>query len=405
MTILPRIKQIVQERFGTFFDSIEGFYLKNFLILIQGLLTNSYTSISAIAADEHYGVSHTTLFRFLQSHEEFWVTMKNLLFSLFRRQMVGEGTSQHRHILVIDDTQIARRGKLIPFASKHYDHCDNRFILSQVILTIGEVKNKVFQPLEMLFAKPSKEEGEPYRSKIEMAISWLKDHSIRGAIIIADSWYTNAPLIESCKKLFESDFIGRFKSNIILCIDGEWKKVKDLVANAPMNRTFRLGNKVIRYHSFDAKVQSLRILVKVVVTELEDGSRALLACTDRNLPSEAIIEYYSLRWTIESFFKFAKQNLSLAKCHSRDESAQSHFLILIAIAYLIFNDLLRILQTSEENLTHCELFYVIRLAFSIFAVTYFSRSSVRTTESFLSECRYSKASQRVLVLLLHPRTG
>ncbi|HOF24611.1 MAG TPA: hypothetical protein PLB79_08655, partial [Thermotogota bacterium] len=78
MTILPRVKQIVQERFGTFFDSIEGFYLKNFLILIQGLLTNSYTSISAIAADEHYGVSHTTLFRFLQSHEEFWVTMKNL---------------------------------------------------------------------------------------------------------------------------------------------------------------------------------------------------------------------------------------------------------------------------------------------------------------------------------------
>ena len=52
MTIVPLIRQVVQERFGTFFDSIEGFYLKNFLILIQGLLTNSYTSISAIAADE-----------------------------------------------------------------------------------------------------------------------------------------------------------------------------------------------------------------------------------------------------------------------------------------------------------------------------------------------------------------
>ena len=77
MTIVPLIRQVVQERFGPFFDSIEGFFLKNFLILIQGLLTNSYTSISAIAADEHYGVSHTTLFRFLQSHEEFWATMKN----------------------------------------------------------------------------------------------------------------------------------------------------------------------------------------------------------------------------------------------------------------------------------------------------------------------------------------
>jgi len=50
MTIVPLIRQVVQERFGPFFDSIEGFFLKNFLILIQGLLTNSYTSISAIAA-------------------------------------------------------------------------------------------------------------------------------------------------------------------------------------------------------------------------------------------------------------------------------------------------------------------------------------------------------------------
>jgi len=323
------------------------------------------------------------------------------LFSLFRKQMVGEGASRHRHILVIDDTQIPRRGKLIPFASKHYDHCDKRFILSQVILTIGEVKNKVFQPLDMLFAKPSKEEGEPYRSKIEMAISRLKDHFIRGAIIIANSWYTNAPLIESCKKLFESDFIGRFKSNIILCVDGELKKVKDLVAKATMNRTFRLGDKVIRYRSYDAEVQSLSILVKVVVTELEDGSRALLVCTDRTLPSEVIIEYYSLRWTIESFFKFAKQNLSLAKCHSRYESAQSYFLILIAIAYLIFNDLMRKIQTSEQNLTHSRLFYFILLVVSIFAVTYFSRPSIRTTEFFFSECRYSNASQRLLVTLLH----
>ena len=82
MTILPLIQQIVKNGFGTYFNGIESFYLKNFLILIQRLLSKGPTRISAIASDEHTHVAHTTLTRFLQSHEGFWSALKSIVLSL-----------------------------------------------------------------------------------------------------------------------------------------------------------------------------------------------------------------------------------------------------------------------------------------------------------------------------------
>ncbi|GEM_PF-1420777 len=49
MTIVPLIQRIVKNRFGTYFNGIESFYLKNFLILIPGLLPKDHTRISAIS--------------------------------------------------------------------------------------------------------------------------------------------------------------------------------------------------------------------------------------------------------------------------------------------------------------------------------------------------------------------
>ena len=116
-----------------------------------------------------------------------------------------------------------------------------------------------------------------------------------------------------------------------------------------MNRSTRLGGKTIHYHSYLAHVLSIRIPVKIVVTELEDHSRAILTSTDTQLSGERLIQYDSLRWSIESFFKFAKQNLSLSKCQIRSEQAQKHYMILVSIAYLIFNDLMEIAPNEQKE--------------------------------------------------------
>jgi hypothetical protein len=46
-----------------------------------------------------------------------------------------------------------------------------------------------------------------------------------------------------------------------------------------------------------------------------------MICTDTSLSFTKAIEMYSIQWTIEVFFKDAKQNLNLGKCQSNDFDA------------------------------------------------------------------------------------
>jgi len=59
------------------------------------------------------------------------------------------------------------------------------------------------------------------------------------------------------------------------------------------------------------------------------SSWKLLITTDDSLSFIKAMKYYQIRWTIEVFFKEAKQNLGLGKCQSNDFDA------LIALHHLL----------------------------------------------------------------------
>jgi IS4 transposase len=358
MNILPSIEKIFKSYFGEFFETIPEFFLKNFLILVQGILSKKHSSISDIARDPLNNRAHTTLTRFLKSHNEFWNEMKIIM-----KEKVNACCTDKR-VFVIDDTLVERRGKQIPFVSKRFNHCTGQYTQGQIILTVGAILQRVFQPLEMLFTAGSEEKDKSADSKNEMAVCWLKANKVSDAVVIGDSWYTNAYIIESCHFWFKSTFIGQLKGGIILKTAGKQVKVKTLISSAKLKRSVKVKDKMIRYCSFDAEAPSIRIGVKVVVTELEDGSRAALLCSDTNLSSEQIIEYYSLRWCIESFFKMAKQDFSFAKCHVRSQDAQNHYMILISIAYLIFNDLKKLICVFQKNVSNHQIFSAFNDALS-----------------------------------------
>ncbi len=66
--------------------------------------------------------------------------------------------------------------------------------------------------------------------------------------------------------------------------------------------------------------------------------RRLFLSTDTSLGFLSMIEIYSVRWTIEVFFKETKQYLKLGTCQSRDFDAQithvtSCYLLYILLSY------------------------------------------------------------------------
>ncbi len=406
MYIVPRIEEIVKRKFGMIFDRIEYFYLKNLLILVQGFLANPHTSINAVASNESNEIFRTTLTRFMSAYDSFWNAMKATVLSRLRNCITGspEEVDQFRQILIMDDTLIKRRGKKIPFAFKQYDHCENRYVHGQCILTIGQMNGNTFQPLDMQFAKSSKDPSESYDSKLDMSISWLRDNEVRKSLVIADSWYTNSILIEACKNWFDSEFIGQVKDNLILQVAGETIKAKKLKSLAKMNRSVIVNGNTIKYHSYLANVKSIRIPVKLVVTELEGKPRAILICSDTKLSAKMIIQYYSLKWSIETFFKFAKQNLSLSRCQIRSEAGQIHYLILITIICQVFNDLLEILKIHQKKIEIWRTFDAIRIAVAYLSVMVAIGAPLDIQSFGSSKCTYSKGLQLMLELLFLPCT-
>jgi len=354
---LASIEAIVKGYFGDLFENCEAFYLKNFLILIQGLLTRTNTSISGMALNSLNSLSHTTLTRFLKGYKPFWKALQKELCQVLSTP------AQDKRILILDDTLIERRGKQIPFTAKQFDHCQNRFTRGQVVLAIGKIIGKLFYPLDLLFAGTC--EGKSNQTKNEMALSWLKANDVEGSIVLADSWYTNSTLIEGCHCWLKATFIGQLKSSILLKTEGQIMKVKKLRTSSKLNRTTKVHGKKIAYHSYLAYPQPFRIPVKVVVTQMEDGATAVLLSSDTTLSGEAIIHYYSLRWTIESFFKFAKQTLSFSNCQIRSSEAQNHFMLLVSIAYLVFNDLKSLCLKVQPHCSNPVFFAAFQTALSI----------------------------------------
>ncbi|MEA1883562.1 MAG: transposase [Thermotogota bacterium] len=360
MNILTSIEAFVKYHFGEYFENISAFYLKNILILVQGLLSARHDSISKIAENPLNKRAHTTLTRFLNTHNVFWSEMEKLFQEAIR-------VPSSKRVLIADDSLLEKRGKQIPFVSKTFDHCTQHFKNAQTILTIGETVNGLFYPLIILFshgqgktkqkrkAKAGKiikarQKEEQQQSKNDLLVNWLKANQEKADVIVADSWYTNAYLIEACHKWFHSTFVGQLKGNLILKLGKKRMSVKELIWTSKMNRSVLINGKMIQYRSYTPQVQSIRTPVKIVVTELENGTRAALVSSNSKMVGENIIRYYAHRWSIESFFKMAKQSLGLGDCHLRSEKAQRHYMILVSIAYLRFSGVSKKLLTISMKL-------------------------------------------------------
>jgi len=376
MNILTSIEAFVKYHFGEYFENIMTFYLKDMLILIQGLISERCDSISKIANNPLNKRAHTTLTRFLNHHDTFWNEMEKR----FQEVIQCPGVP---NVVIADDSLLEKRGKQIPYVSKAYDHCTHHFKNAQTILTIGKNIDGLFYPLEILFSEnkekfPNKgkktlqanQKAQQQQTKNDQLVKCLKAHPENTDVIVADSWYTNAYLIEACHDWIHSTFIGQLKGNLILRVAHKRMNVNALVSTSKMNRCVHLNGKTIQYRSYNVQIQSIRIPVKIVVTQLENGARAALVSSDSQLSGEDIIRYYAQRWSIESFFKMAKQNLGLGDCHLRSQKAHRHYMILVSIAYLIFNDLKTYydsqvkLKKESQRVSNSQVFFAIELALS-----------------------------------------
>lgn len=267
----------------------------------------------------------------------------------------GSSSSQHIRCMVFDDTVIAKTGKLIEKVSRVWDHVSNGYVLGFKLLLIGYWDGISFVPLdfsyhrergknkEKPFGLKKKELKKQYKkkrtqgtysyeraaeadiSKIDIAIKMFKRAISQGFIVdyvLMDSWFTCGAFINAVLSVKKQavHLIGMYKiakTKFMYCGGMyTYSQIRNILGKA--RRCRKLG-----YYYKEATVFNGDKELKLFFSKQgKNGKWKVFICTDIRLTFIKMLEIYQTRWSIEVFFKEAKQLLGLGKCQSNDFDAQ-----------------------------------------------------------------------------------
>lgn len=342
--------------------------LKLLLILPFVNIPNIHALYNTKLAPKTNGQKDTN-YRLLSNQNINW---RNILLLFVKRYLRLDSKftspSDETRCLIFDDTEIHKTGKAIEGVSKIYSHVSQTFIFGYKLLVAGYWNGSVFIPVDFSFHRENKDnkikkyglskkehkeqkktkraEGKPVisrlkelnRKKNEVIIQMFKrinQRKIKVDYILIDSWFTTISLIKKLQAVNEKiHIIGMYKYNSKVVINGEERTIKQLrKSKSGLKRSRKTG---FYYMSFVGEIDG--VLVKIFLTRKgKNGNWHTLISTNTSLSYNKMIEIYHIRWSIEVFFKEAKQLLGLGKSQSTNFDVQVAQMTITMIQYLLLS--------------------------------------------------------------------
>lgn len=147
-----------------------------------------------------------------------------------------------------------------------------------------------------------------------------KKADIQSETASADAWYCVSWFITQLLRIPGiARFVSRLKSNYPVYYQGQWIEAKELWDRVKFRH---VRDRFLRVATVTVQIKGLANPVKLVLfQELNKSLRVkaqyILLCTDATWPWQNILEAYKLRWTIEVFFRMAKQKYGLGSFHTK----------------------------------------------------------------------------------------
>ena len=286
-----------------------------------------------------------------------WRMILWLFASKFKKLAEDYGKSDSNTIrcLVFDDSTLPKTGRYIEKISRVWDHVSNSCILGYKLMAMGYWDGTSFIPLDFSlhrekgknadkpYGLKKKEYKKQYRKKRDNGShAWDRskeadDTKINSAIkmfwhaitqgfkidyVLMDSWFTCEAFICAVRKVKSQTvhLIGMYKTpKTRFDYSGQkltHSQIRNILGKAKRCRKLRLHYKetMVSYNGHSLKIFFSR--------QGENGKWKVFITTNAELSFVKMIEIYQIRWSIEIFFKEAKQLLGLGKCQSNDFDAQ-----------------------------------------------------------------------------------
>ncbi|MFA9389632.1 MAG: transposase [Prolixibacteraceae bacterium] len=259
--------------------------------------------------------------------------------------------------LIIDDTDLPKTGRQIELIGKVFSHVTRQSILAFKGLFMGYHDGKSFFALDFSLHgekgknkkkqygftskqlknryhksrkkyTPGYERKEEYftttiESMIEMIRTAISE-GLRFDYLLVDSWFTCSALVKFIKtRRFGCHLIGMAKMGKTRYLFNKKKlTAKEIIDYLRKSKKVKRSKQLSCYYS-EAIVDFNGVSVKLFFCKTSrKGNWNVFLTTDLSLCFAQAYKLYSIRWSIEVFFKESKQYLGLGKCQSQDIDAQ-----------------------------------------------------------------------------------
>jgi hypothetical protein len=307
-----------------------------------------------------------TLYRILKNQKINWRSILSLFVMKYLDldKSTFDTKSNTEKCIIIDDTDIEKSGKTIEGISKIFNHVTKRFIYGYKLLVMGYWNGSVFIPVDFSFhrenkknkfglnTKQRKAQHKTKRGSKSTVLKRFKELNIKKTdmlvqmfrrinkraitidYILIDSWFTSISLVKKLKAINEKvDIIGMYKYNSKLTFNKKQYSLKELRKTGKIKRS-RAKN--YQYKMFVVKIDEIDVKL-FFVRKGNNGKWHTILSTNTSLSFTKTLKIYSIRWTVEVFFREVKQLLGLEKIQSTNFDIQVAQTTIIMIQYLLIS--------------------------------------------------------------------
>jgi len=334
-------------RYGPYFKSLfTNPSYEHFLNYVTGLITVDHPTIAHIASQIHDGKDQSSLNRLFTKTDWLPSDVNEKRLALLQQQQ--KTVWKRQGVICIDDTMSEKTGKNMEGVGLYKDHTGNKnYVLAHNFVYSHYVDERVQYPLDyLLYVKEESIENQDlvrsFRSKVVLAkelVSTSEERGIPAAVYVFDSWYFSKELTEHIES-YDKDWISVAKLNRIVLWNGNQIDLREFVTKTIPRESYQrleVNGKVFWYFTKTITLKSQGKVRIVATFEEKEGVRTteptVLVTNRRDWGAKKIITTYTLRWSIETFFRDGKQSLGFETYQLRSIKAVERHLCLVNLAY------------------------------------------------------------------------
>lgn len=257
--------------------------------------------------------------------------------------------------LVIDDSKIKKTGEKIQRVGWDFDHVSKCNILCfSIVFAIVIIEGiKLPIPFAVEACKKRKKGQKRKKSKITIAMKMIVDfvnitEAASKRIILFDSWYSAAKLINSVPRNVYWITRLKFKDSRVVNFNGSWLNIWKFrrSVNSWNYKQVKVNGRYFWAYAKKMKIQGLDEEVTVVISKLFRYSRESIIIISNLEDVKEILEEYDGRWKIETFFRTVKQNLGIGEVQMRKYLGNRRYWSMVLLAYAVISILQQTWDTT-----------------------------------------------------------